>query len=54
MLKGEGRVAMVSGAARGIDHATVERLLDMGWRVSAGVRDAPRAGRVRAADAASL
>ena len=40
MLKGEGRVAMVSGAARGIGRATLENLLDTGWRVSAGVRDA--------------
>ena len=40
MLAGEGRVAMVSGAARGIGRATVERLLDTGWQVSAGVRDA--------------
>ena len=40
MLSGDGRVAMVSGAARGIGRATVELLLGTGWRVSAGVRDA--------------
>ncbi len=31
---------MVSGASRGIGRMTVERLLEAGWRVSAGVRDA--------------
>ena len=40
MLNGNGRVAMVSGAARGIGRATLEHLLETGWRVSAGVRDA--------------
>lgn len=40
MLNGDGRVAMVSGAARGIGRATLEHLLNTGWRVSAGVRDA--------------
>lgn len=40
MLKGEGRVAMLSGAGRGIGRATLEHLLDTGWSVSAGVRDA--------------
>ena len=40
MLNGEGRVAMVSGAARGIGRATLEHLLDTGWCVSAGVREA--------------
>ena len=40
MLKGDGRVVMVSGAARGIGRATVEHLLDTGWSVSAGIRDA--------------
>lgn len=39
MLTGEGRVAMVSGAARGIGRATLHRLLDTGWKVSAGVRE---------------
>lgn len=39
MLTGEGRVAMVSGAARGIGRATVEHLQATGWTVSAGVRD---------------
>ncbi|MBX6372929.1 MAG: SDR family NAD(P)-dependent oxidoreductase [Acetobacteraceae bacterium] len=42
MLNGEGRVAMVSGASRGIGRAVVERLLQAGFAVSAGLRD-PRA-----------
>lgn len=39
MLDPDGRVAMVSGAARGIGRAVVLRLLDRGFAVSAGVRD---------------
>ena len=39
MLEAAGRVVMVSGAARGIGRAVVERLLAAGFRVSAGVRD---------------
>lgn len=38
MLDPKGRVAMVSGAARGIGRRIVERLLDSGFSVSAGVR----------------
>jgi len=37
-----GRVAMISGAARGIGRAVTERLLAAGYTVSAGVRDASR------------
>jgi NAD(P)-dependent dehydrogenase (short-subunit alcohol dehydrogenase family) len=33
------RVAMISGASRGIGRAIAERLLEDGWHVSAGVRD---------------
>lgn len=37
-----GRVAMVSGATRGIGRAVTERLLAAGYTVSAGVRDPSR------------
>jgi NAD(P)-dependent dehydrogenase (short-subunit alcohol dehydrogenase family) len=40
MIEPADRVVMVSGAARGIGRAIVERLLAAGFRVSAGVRDA--------------
>jgi NAD(P)-dependent dehydrogenase (short-subunit alcohol dehydrogenase family) len=43
MLEGAGRVAMVSGAARGIGRAVAERLLAAGYTISAGVRDLSRA-----------
>lgn len=39
MLDPKGRVAMVSGASRGIGRRIVERLLASGFQVSAGVRD---------------
>ena len=39
MIDPKGRVAMVSGAARGIGRHVVERLLASGFHVSAGVRD---------------
>jgi NAD(P)-dependent dehydrogenase (short-subunit alcohol dehydrogenase family) len=38
-----GQVVMVSGAARGIGRAVVERLLAAGCQISAGVRDVARA-----------
>lgn len=47
MLDPAGRVALVSGATRGIGRAACERLLSLGYRVSAGVR-AP--GRIAAAE----
>ena len=40
MLEANNRVVMVSGAARGIGRAVVERLLERGFRVAAGVREA--------------
>ena len=42
MMDPVGRVAMVSGAARGIGRAVTERLLAAGYTISAGVRDASR------------
>lgn len=42
MMDPKGRVAMVSGAARGIGRAVTERLLAVGYTVSAGVRDPAR------------
>ncbi len=39
MLDSRNRVAMVSGASRGIGRAVVARLLAAGFQVSAGVRD---------------
>jgi NAD(P)-dependent dehydrogenase (short-subunit alcohol dehydrogenase family) len=42
MLDPKGRVAMVSGAARGIGKATAARLAEQGWLISAGVRDPSR------------
>lgn len=39
MLNPAGRVVMISGAARGIGRAVLERLLAAGCLVSAGVRD---------------
>jgi NAD(P)-dependent dehydrogenase (short-subunit alcohol dehydrogenase family) len=42
MIEATGRVAMVSGATRGIGRAVADRLLAAGYTVSAGVRDPAR------------
>lgn len=45
------RIAMVSGAGRGLGAAIVERLLDEGWSVSLGMRDVAKAPAAFAAQA---
>src|SRR5262245_54678009 len=42
MLKIDNRIVMVSGASRGIGRAVVDRLIQSGFRVSAGLRDPSR------------
>ncbi len=39
MLEPDNRVVMISGASRGIGRTITERLLEAGFRISAGVRD---------------
>ena len=39
LIDANGRVAMISGASRGIGEAIAKRLLDDGYRASLGVRD---------------
>ena len=49
------RVAMVSGAGRGLGAAITEKLLADGWQVSVGLRDQSQADRFKAAgDAISV
>lgn len=43
MLEPAGRIAMVSGASRGIGRAVADRLARAGYRISAGLRDPRRA-----------
>jgi NADP-dependent 3-hydroxy acid dehydrogenase YdfG len=42
MLEVNNRIVMVSGASRGIGRAVVDRLLESGFRISAGLRDPDR------------
>jgi NAD(P)-dependent dehydrogenase (short-subunit alcohol dehydrogenase family) len=49
MLDVTGRVAMISGASRGIGAAIATRLLDDGYRVSLGVRDVQATSKAFAA-----
>jgi NAD(P)-dependent dehydrogenase (short-subunit alcohol dehydrogenase family) len=42
MLDPQNRVAMVSGASRGIGKAVADRLEGLGYRISAGLRDPKR------------
>ena len=52
-MSGARKVLLLTGASRGIGHATVKRFSDAGWRIITCSRDAVPAECKRARDACS-